>query len=624
VSKKFATYYNQKASLRRSVCAPVAMPALLRRLERTVTMSFHRWLQNLFTARKAKIYRRPTCRFAVEELEDRRVPATLLSVSDATLIEGNSGTTNALVTVKLSNSSNPQVSVNYSTANGTALAGSDYQAASGTLTFKKGEMSKMILVPVIGDRLHEANETFFVNLRNATHATIADGQGVVTITDDDPLVNISDVTITEGNAGTTQCNFLVTLSSAPTQAVTVNYATADGSASAGSDYQAASGVLTFNPGQSSQNVTVLVNGDRLGESNEYFFVNLTSANGADGQGVATIVDDEPRISVGAASAVEGNDGTTAMVFTVTLSAASDVPVTVDYTTADGAASAGSDYQSASGTLTFAPNETSKTFTVTVNGDRLAEPDEWVNVVLSNAANAVIDGGLNYGTIVNDEPFADITPGFSQPEGNSDTTAYTFTVSLSAPSDGPVYVDYATVDLGASAGSDYQAVSGTLTFAAGETSQTITVLVYGDQVLEYDEYFAVNLSSGAQAVNLIQNDDGPVINISDSYFWEGDAGWYTMEFTVTLSAPATDTVTVDYFTTDGWATADWDYVPTSGTLTFAPGETSQTIYVTILDDTYVEGDENFFVVLNNSSSNSLIQQAWGTGTIADDDYYYDWW
>jgi hypothetical protein len=84
------------------------------------------------------------------------------------------------------------------------------------------------------------------------------------------------------------------------------------------------------------------------------------------------------------------------------------------------------------------------------------------------------------------------------------------------------------------------------------------------------------------------------------------------------------VTVDYFTTDGWATADWDYVPTSGTLTFAPGETSQTIYVTILDDTYVEGDENFFVVLNNSSSNSLIQQAWGTGTIADDDYYYDWW
>ena len=588
-------------------------------------MSFHRWLQNLFAARKAGTHRRPTCRFAVEELEDRRVPATL-TVSDATLIEGNSGTTNALVTVKLSNSSNPPVSVNYSTATGTALAGSDYQVVSGTLNFKKGETSKTILVPVNGDRLHEANETFFVNLRNATHATIADSQGVVTITDDDPLVNISDVTTTEGNAGTTLCNFLVTLSSAPTQAVTVNFATADGTASAGSDYQAASGTITFSPGQTSKTVAVLVNGDRMGEPNETFFVNLTGANGAlsltAGAWRRSLT--TARISVVNASAVEGNDGTTVRVFTVTLSTASNVPVTVDYTTTDGGASAGSDYQADFGTLTFV-NETSKTFAVIVNGDRLAEPDESFNVVLSNGANGVIDAGQNYGTIGNGEPVADISPSFVQPEGDTDTMAYTFTVSLSAPSDGPVFVEYTTADYNATAGSDYQAVSGTLTFtAAGETSQTITVLVNGDQDLELDEYFAVNLRQRRWAVNLIQNDDGPLINISDSYFWEGDSGWYYMEFTVTLSTPATDTVTVDYSTVDGGAAADWDYVLTDGTLTFAPGEMSKTIYVSILNDSDVEGDENFYVVLNNSSSNSLIQQAWGTGTISDDDYYYDWW
>jgi len=109
---------------------------------------------------RARAKLRPrNCGLAVESLEDRLVPATL-AVGDATLIEGNAGTTNALVTVRLSGTSNPPVSVNYSTANGTALAGSDYQAASGTLTFKKGETSKTILVPVIGDRLHEPDETF--------------------------------------------------------------------------------------------------------------------------------------------------------------------------------------------------------------------------------------------------------------------------------------------------------------------------------------------------------------------------------------------------------------------------------------------------------------------------------
>jgi len=587
-------------------------------------MSFRRWLQNLFHSRKAGSYRRPT-RLAVEELEDRRVPAAL-SISDATLIEGNSGTTNALVTVKLANNSNPPVSVNYSTANGTALAGSDYQAVSGTLNFKKGETSKSILIPVIGDGVHEGNETFVINLKNATHATIADSQGVVTITDDDPLVNISDATVTEGNTGTTLCNFLVTLSSAPIQTVTVSYTTTDDSASAGSDYQAASGVLTFNPGQASQNIIVLVNGDHLVETNEAFFVNLTSASGAviaDGQGLGTIVDDEPRISAGETSATEGDDGTTAMVFTVTLSNATDAPVTVDYETIDGSATAGSDYQAASGTLTFAPNETSKTVTVLINGDRLAEPGESIYLNLSNAANGMIaDQGV--GMIQDDEPFADITGPASQLEGDSGTSVYTFTVTLSAPSSGPVYVDYATADLGASAGSDYLPVSGTLTFAPGQTSQTITVVVNGDQVLEYDEAFTVNLSSGVQAVATIQNDDGPVINISDAYLWEGDAAWgYQLEFNVTLSAPATETVTVDFATMDDTAVADWDYLSTSGTLTFAPGETFKTIYVTVLDDHIVEGDEFLYVVLANNSSNSLIQQAWGTGWIADDEFYVSW-
>ena len=157
------------------------------------------------------------------------MPASL-SVSDVTLIEGNAGTQNAVVTVSLSAPSTKTVTVNYSTANGTASAGSDYQAVSGKLTFAPGQTSKSILVPVIGDRLGEPNETFFVNLSGAKNATIADGQGVVTIVDDEPRISINDVSATEGNSGTTPFTFTVSLSAAHDEPVTVNYATADGTA----------------------------------------------------------------------------------------------------------------------------------------------------------------------------------------------------------------------------------------------------------------------------------------------------------------------------------------------------------------------------------------------------------
>src|SRR5262245_61239028 len=128
-------------------------------------MSFRRWLYDLFSSRKTVTSRRRGHPCDFETLEDRRVPATL-TVTDTTLIEGNAGTTNALVTVKLSSAANPNVSVNYRTANGSAAAGSDYQSVSGTLTFNKGQTSKTILVPIIGDSNPESNETFFFNLSN--------------------------------------------------------------------------------------------------------------------------------------------------------------------------------------------------------------------------------------------------------------------------------------------------------------------------------------------------------------------------------------------------------------------------------------------------------------------------
>src|SRR4051794_12820271 len=152
------------------------------------------------------------CRLTVEALEDRLTPAAVLSIADAAIPEGNTGTQNAVVTVTLSEPHSNAVSVNYRTADGAATAGSDYNAVSGTLNFAKNEMRKTILVPVRGDRAVEPDESFFVRLDSAkAGAKIANGQAVVTIADDEPRVSISDGSAMEGNTGTTPLTFTVSL-----------------------------------------------------------------------------------------------------------------------------------------------------------------------------------------------------------------------------------------------------------------------------------------------------------------------------------------------------------------------------------------------------------------------------
>ncbi len=223
-----------------------------------------------------------------------------------------------------------------------------------------------------------------------------------------PAIRIGDVAVTEGNTGTRTATFTVTLSAATSQTVTVGYSTANGAAMAGSDYQAASDVLTFAPGDTSKTITVLVNGDRLAEPNETFVVNLNSpANSfiADGQGIGTILDDEPRISISDVTKAEGRKGkTTLFTFTVTLSVAYDQPVTMSYQTVNGTATTGDgDYIAKTGTLTFAPGETTKTITIEVKGDSKKEANETFYLDLFGlSSNSLFTKNRGIGTILNDD------------------------------------------------------------------------------------------------------------------------------------------------------------------------------------------------------------------------------
>jgi Calx-beta domain len=227
-----------------------------------------------------------------------RRSTTSVSIGDVSVTEGNTGTTNAIFSVTLSAASGQTATVNYATADGSASAGSDYTAKSGTLTFAPGETSKTVTVAVIVDTANEANETFVVNLSSPSDATIADGQGEATILNDDPVptIAIGDVSVSEGNFGTTSAMFVVTLSAASGRTVTVNYATADGTAKVVTrDYAAASGTLTFAPGQTSKTIIISVVADTKKEKNETFFVNLSGPSNAtisDGQGRGTIINDD--------------------------------------------------------------------------------------------------------------------------------------------------------------------------------------------------------------------------------------------------------------------------------------------------------------------------------------------
>jgi Zn-dependent metalloprotease len=331
--------------------------------------------------------------------------------------------------------------------------------------------------------------------------------------------SVADATVSEGYLSGSTMRFRVSLSAPLGAPISVNYATADGTALAGSDYTTTTGTLTFAAGEIVKFVNVPVLGDAVVEPNETFTLNLSSPSGApivDGTAIGTIFnDDGSTLSVTDYRIAEGTGaGATNLVFTVITSATSASPITVQYATANGTATAGSDYTTAAGTLTIPANVASVAVSVPVTRDSMIEPDETVLLNLSNAVGATIFDSQGLGTIVADDGLLVSISDKTTDEGNAGFTPINFTVTLSAPAPGTVTVDYATADGTATSPLDYTAANGTVTFANGESSKSVTVLVVGETGQEPYETFLVNLSNptGAtigdgQGQGTITNTDG---------------------------------------------------------------------------------------------------------------------
>lgn len=517
------------------------------------------------------------------------------------------------VVIRLSEPVDGPVSVRFGTNTGTA-GYPDFTSTSGTVSFAAGETVKVVRIALTPDTLREGTENFEVELSNAVGAAIGRSVGLVTIIDNDgttgsPTLRVSDPVVDEA-AGVAR--FVVSLDRPSTGAVSFTYATADGTARAGSDYSAVSGNITFAAGQMSRTIEVPITNDALDEGVEGFSLLLTNVVGAavaDTNGTALIAASDnariqrPTISVDPAVIGE-SQGYVEVV--VRLSAPSADEVEVRYGTDSGTAGL-SDYEPTSGILRFAPGETVRTVRIAVSDDAVAEAIESFEVELSNAVNGLIGQSAGVVTIIDNDRAAG-PPVVSLRDVVVDESAEfaDVVVTLDRPSTGPVALTYRTANGTAASGSDYAAQTGTIVFAAGETARTIRVPIADDSLLEGIETLQLELVSATGAtltdrsatIHIAASDQAdlflPTVSIGAAVIGEGQG---FAELLVTLNRPSTGIVEVRYGTGSGTAGLS-DYASGSGVLAFAPGETVKSIRVPITDDLIGEGIETLYAELSN--------------------------
>ena len=403
-----------------------------------------------------------------------------VTAGDASVNEGNSGNTVLSFPVTLNQAAPTAVKVTYATSDDTAFAPGDYTAKTGTLTIPTGATTASITVTVRGDTQVELNESLKLTLTGVTAGpvTIARPVATGTILNDDIAsgITLGDASIIEGNSGVLALSFPVTLDRPAAAAIKVTYATSDGTAAAPGDYTAKTGTLTIVVGASSGVITVNVVGDTSFEADETSGLTLTGISSGPGSlaraaAVGTITNDDvtAAVSVGNAQVLEGDSGTVALTFPVTLDQPATGPVKVSYATSDGSATAPADYTAKTGSLTIPAGATSGSITVTVKGDIAVEGDETfaLNLTAIAAGPGIIVGGTATGTILTDDDMIDASINDAQvTEGNAGSVTMSFTVTLGRAAKAAVKIGYATTDGTAVAPGDYNAKSGTLAIARG--------------------------------------------------------------------------------------------------------------------------------------------------------------
>jgi hypothetical protein len=611
---------------------------------------------------------------------------TSLSIGrlNASRSEGQSGTTAFTFVVTRSGDKSGPASATWAVTGGTSRGTVAANAAdftgrvlpSGVVSFAANETSKTVTVNVAGDGAVELNESFTVTLANPlTGVTIGTATAIGIIYNDDTpgtgTLSIARASAqkAEGHSGTTRFTFTVTRDGDATGTASADWSVTGGGVSStaaanGADFaggQLPNGRVNFAAGQTSQTVTVNVAGDAAIELDDSFTVTLAGLQAGVTLGTASATgvilnDDFPptgELSIGRlnASRSEGQSGTTAFTFVVTRTGTTTGPASATWAVTGGTVAVNAaDFTGGvlpSGVVSFAANETSKTVTVNVAGDGAVELNESFTVTLANPLTGVTIGTATAtGIIYNDD-----TPGTGtlsiarasaqKAEGHSGTTPFTFTVTRGGDATGTASADWSVTGGGVSStaaanGADFaagQLPNGRVNFAAGQTSQTVTVNVAGDAAIELNDSFTVTLAglqAGvtlgiASATGVILNDDFPPtgeLSIAGLQAERGEGADGTTAFTFVVtrsgdkSGPASATWAVGGGTA-GAADFAGGVMPT-GTVSFAPGQASQVVTVMVAGDTLVEADESFTVTLSGVPAGVSLGTASAIGVICNDD------
>ena len=583
-------------------------------------------------------------------------PYLAVSVSDLVLSEGDNGRPKANFTVKLSRPQTDTVTVSYKTVDGSAKAGDDYVAKSGKVTFLPGQTEATVDVTLTPDRTFEPDEFFFLSVDpgNSDIGT-DDSIGKAQILDDDAPDDLPQITIEgfSGAEGVSSLEYKVVLSEPSDRSVTVNYRTVSDMPTFAGNYNAdvdwAGNTVTFAPGETAKSIFIDTNSDSNVEFDEPVILELYNPDIAVfGNDAATlkekafILDNDGgtylALSVSDMAIAEGDSGRPEAIFTVKLSRPQDENVTVSYKTINGSATAGEDYVAKSGSLTFLPGQTEASVAVTLTPDRAFEPDEFFFLAV-NPGNSDIGTNDAVGKAqILDDDAPDNLPqiaieGISGFEG---VNSLEYKIVLSEASDRNVTVNYRTMSDTPSIAGNYNAdvdwKGGTVTFAPGETAKSVYVDTNSDSTDEFDEpiilelYDPDNAVFGNNAVTLrektfvIDNDGSPdlALSVSDLVLVEGDSGRPEAVFTVKLSRPQDENVTISYKTVDGTALAGDDYVAKTGKITFVRGQTEASVAVTLPPDRDFEASEFFFLAVDPGNSDIGTNDAVGKALILDDD------
>ena len=512
-----------------------------------------------------------------------------------------------------------------------------------SVTIAGGATTATITVPTVDDNVGDGPGKIVVTLRPGTadpasrySYTLTGRSASVAVSEDEPVMSIADVSVSEG-AGTAEVD--VTLSGTSADAIGFTWATApstgDAGATAGQDYQSAGGNVEIPAGQTSAALTVTITDDALDEpDDETFDIVLSAVTGASvAQPRATVTiednDDPPEFSISDATATEGSGAS--MDFTVSLDAESGRPTTVRWSTVsdaddDDPASEDVDYQAIDTTLTIPAGDTAATITVQLLDDADHEPTETFEVRLADPLHSVIAAGTGEARILDDD-----TPTISIDDLSVQESAETaaVTIRLDRPAYGEVTLRYGTAAGTAIATRDYTAQSQVaVTIPAGLTTATVAVPILQDDVYEADESFFVDLSDPTVAVlssdtraliTIVDDDAPPTLSVRDAAAVDEESG--PLSFVVERTGETSLPVTFSWSTEDGTAEAGSDFTAASGTVTIPATSSTAALQVQLLPDLLAENDETLSVTLSNPVG-AAIADGSANGVILDNDQTAD--